>query len=47
MKTPQGLEKGLDFTKQFLAYASKNEDYKIIFIFAFIAAAEDRHSNKS
>ena len=47
MKTPQGLEKGLDFTKQFLEYASNNEDYKIIFKFVCIAAAEHRHSNKS
>ena len=38
MKTPQGLEKGLDFKKQFLANASKNQDYKIIFIFVCIAA---------
>ena len=47
MKTPQGLQNGLGFTKQFLAYASNNEDYKIIFIFVCIAAAEHRHSNKS
>ena len=40
MKPPQGLEKGLDFKKQFLANASKNQDYQIIFIFVCIAADE-------
>ena len=40
------LEKSLHLTKQILAYVPKKKEFKIIFKFVCIAAAEHSYSNK-